>query len=152
MGWQADGQVTVSRLLLEAVDATLTAEGSANIENDTLPFDGRLTLQAANLSRLAALADPGIVRHRGKIEATINNARRAEELIEKEGSLRGFFWRFEAEAAAEPQSQTTSVESVALSKDLKKRGWKFVGPTTMFALMEATGVFDPHLVGCRRRR
>lgn len=97
------------------------------------------------------LGDAGIIRHRGKIEATINNARRAEELIENEGSLPGFFWRFEAEAAAEPQSQTTSVESVALSKDLKKRGWKFVGPTTMFALLQASGIVNDHAVQCVTR-
>ncbi|WAC57010.1 DNA-3-methyladenine glycosylase I [Gordonia sp. SL306] len=94
------------------------------------------------------LTDAGIVRHRGKIEAVINNARRAEELIESEGSLSAFFWRYEPEAEPEPQSQTTSAESVALSKDLKKRGWKFVGPTTMFALMQASGIVNDHAQDC----
>ncbi|WP_097273444.1 DNA-3-methyladenine glycosylase I [Streptomyces sp. TLI_55] len=81
------------------------------------------------------LGDAGIVRHRGKIEAVINNARLAEDLIEREGSLAAFVWHYEPDAAdlAEPQTASTSPASVALSKDLKKRGWKFVGPTTVFA-------------------
>ncbi|MEE4023753.1 DNA-3-methyladenine glycosylase I [Gordonia sp. PKS22-38] len=103
----------------------------------------------ADVARL--LADAGIVRHRGKIEATINNARRAEELIESEGSLPGFFWRYESDAEAEPQSQTTSAESIALSKELKKRGWKFVGPTTMFALLQASGIVNDHALECVTR-
>ncbi|NDZ97376.1 DNA-3-methyladenine glycosylase I [Streptomyces sp. SID6673] len=94
------------------------------------------------------LADAGIVRHRGKIEAVINNARRAEELIEREGSLSAFFWRYEPDTEPEPQTQTTSAESIALSKDLKKRGWKFVGPTTMFALMQASGIVNDHAHDC----
>ncbi|MFW0797254.1 DNA-3-methyladenine glycosylase I [Gordonia sp. CPCC 205515] len=100
----------------------------------------------ADVARL--LGDAGIVRHRGKIEAAINNAQRAEELIEVEGSLPGFFWRYEPTAEPEPQSMTTSPESVALSKELKKRGWKFVGPTTMFALMQASGIVNDHAEDC----
>ncbi|MYR08305.1 DNA-3-methyladenine glycosylase I [Gordonia sp. SID5947] len=97
------------------------------------------------------LGDPGIVRHRGKIEAVINNARRAKELIESDGSLSAFFWRYEPESEPEPHSQTTSPESIALSKDLKKRGWKFVGPTTMFALMQASGIVNDHAEECVAR-
>ncbi len=100
----------------------------------------------ADVTRL--LGDAGIIRHRGKIEAVINNAQRAAELIDGEGSLPSFFWRYEPESAPEPQSQTTSPESIALSKDLKKRGWKFVGPTTMFALMQASGIVNDHAVDC----
>ncbi|MDL9946422.1 DNA-3-methyladenine glycosylase I [Gordonia sp. ABSL11-1] len=100
----------------------------------------------ADVTRL--LGDAGIIRHRGKIEAVINNAQRAAELIEREGSLPAYFWRYEPESAPEPQSQTTSPESIALSKDLKKRGWKFVGPTTMFALMQASGIVNDHAVEC----
>ncbi|ROZ98311.1 DNA-3-methyladenine glycosylase I [Gordonia sp. OPL2] len=97
------------------------------------------------------LGDAGIIRHRGKIEAVINNAQRAAELIEDEGSLPAYFWRYEPAVAPEPQSQTTSPESIALSKDLKKRGWKFVGPTTMFALMQASGIVNDHAVECVTR-
>ncbi len=94
--------------------------------------------------------DAGIVRHRGKIEAVINNARRAMELIEREGSLAAFFWRHEPDPlrAAEPQSASTSDESVALSKELKKQGWKFVGPTTVYAFMQAMGLINDHAIGC----
>lgn len=96
------------------------------------------------------LGDAGIIRHRGKIEATINNARRACEMVEQEGSLARFFWSFEPAAVRleEPQSSSTSLESVALSKELKNRGWKFVGPTTAFAFMQAMGLINDHANGC----
>lgn len=82
------------------------------------------------------LKNAGIVRHRGKIEAVINNAKRALEMVKQEGSLAAFFWRYEPEVKQPSKSQidSTSVESIALSKDLKKLGWKFVGPTTAYAL------------------
>jgi len=96
------------------------------------------------------LGDAGIVRHRGKIEAVINNARRAQELVEREGSLAAFVWRFEPGAGelAEPQSASTSPASIALSKALKRLGWKFVGPTTVYAFMQAMGVINDHVEGC----
>ncbi|WP_341503817.1 DNA-3-methyladenine glycosylase I [Gallaecimonas sp. GXIMD4217] len=99
------------------------------------------------------LQDAGIVRHRGKIEAVINNARRALELREQEGSLAAFFWGFEprAEALAEPQTVSSSPASVALSKALKKRGWKFVGPTTVYAFMQAMGLVNDHVADCVTR-
>ena len=99
------------------------------------------------------LQDEGIVRHRGKIEAVINNARRAREMVEREGSLAAFFWRYEPDGAslAEPQSASTSAESVALSKELKRRGWKFVGPTTAYAFMQAMGLINDHVGGCVAR-
>ncbi|MEQ9635781.1 MAG: DNA-3-methyladenine glycosylase I [Devosia marina] len=97
------------------------------------------------------LADKGIVRHRGKIEAVINNAARAQELIAEAGSIAAFVWRYEARTPAPPQSQTTSPESIALSKALKKRGWKFVGPTTVFAFMQAMGLVNDHAEGCVSR-
>lgn len=103
---------------------------------------------AKDVARL--LADEGIVRHRGKIEAVINNAQRAVELQKEQGSLAAYFWRYEADPAAgvEPQTASTSAESVALSKDLKKRGWKFVGPTTVYAFMQAMGLVNDHARGC----
>lgn len=94
------------------------------------------------------LGDAGIVRHRGKIEAVINNARRAQELVEQEGSLAAFIWRYEPKDPAEPQTVSTSPESIALSKELKKRGWKFVGPTTVFAFMQAMGLINDHVERC----
>ncbi len=105
------------------------------------------------------LADAGIVRHRGKIEAAINNARRAEELAEAEGSLAAYFWRFAPEEADRPDRITWAAVSAmaetpasrALSKDLKKRGWRFVGPTTMYAFMQAMGLVNDHVEGCAAR-
>ena len=94
--------------------------------------------------------DPGIVRHRGKIEAVVNNARRAQELVGQEGSLAAFVWRYEPDPAeiVRPQSASTSAQSIALSKALKKRGWKFVGPTTVYAFMQAMGLVNDHLEDC----
>jgi len=99
------------------------------------------------------LQDEGIVRHRGKIEAVINNARRARELADAEGSLAAFFWRYEPAAAdiGTPQTASTSSASIALSKELKKRGWKFVGPTTVHAFMQAMGLINDHQEGCAIR-
>lgn len=99
------------------------------------------------------LKDEGIVRHRGKIEAVINNAKRARELIEKEGSLAAYFWRYEPDVKqlAKPQTVSTSDESIALSKDLKKMGWKFVGPTTAYAFMQAMGLVNDHASDCAIR-
>jgi DNA-3-methyladenine glycosylase I len=103
------------------------------------------------------LADAGIVRHRGKIEATINNARRAVELVQAEGSLAGYVWRFEPASRtgrldrARLAELTLTAESTALAKDLKKRGWRFVGPTTAYAFMQAMGLVNDHLHGCDAR-
>jgi DNA-3-methyladenine glycosylase I len=99
------------------------------------------------------LGDAGIVRHRGKIEAAIHNASRAIEMVEQEGSLAAYFWRHEPDAGevGVPQTASTSATSVAVSKDLKKRGWKFVGPTTVFAFMQAMGLINDHSEGCVTR-
>lgn len=94
------------------------------------------------------LGNSGIIRHRGKIEATINNAKRAQEMVQEEGSLAAFFWRFEPSAPSNPIIQSTSPESIALSKELKARGWKFVGPTTMYAFMQAMGMVNDHAQNC----
>jgi len=99
------------------------------------------------------LCDSGIVRHRGKIEAVINNAQRVKELIDKEGSLAAFVWSYEPDTnqVRVPQSASTSPESISLAKELKKRGWKFVGPTTVYAFMQAMGLFNDHVEGCVTR-
>jgi DNA-3-methyladenine glycosylase I len=96
------------------------------------------------------LKNDGIVRHRGKIEAVINNARRAQELAAHEGSLAAYVWRYEtsADRRARPQTASTSAQSIALSKDLKKRGWRFVGPTTVYAFMQAMGLINDHAEEC----
>jgi len=107
----------------------------------------------------ALLQDAGIVRHRGKIESTIHNARRACELVEEKGSLAAYLWSFEPPPRDRPARLTWQVlramsqtpASTALSKDLKRRGWTFVGPTTMQALMQAMGLVNDHLHGCAVR-
>jgi DNA-3-methyladenine glycosylase I len=111
-------------------------------------FNKMARFTESDVARL--LADAGIVRHRGKIEAVIHNARCAQEMVAREGSLAAFFWRYEPKPAdlAEPQTVSTSAESVALSKELKKRGWKFVGPTTVYAFMQAMGLVNDHAQGC----
>ncbi|KOF54203.1 MULTISPECIES: DNA-3-methyladenine glycosylase I [unclassified Achromobacter] len=97
----------------------------------------------------ALLADAGIVRHRGKIEAVVNNARRALEMQEREGSLGAFFWGHEAPAGSpSTYGASTSPQSEALSRALKKLGWKFVGPTTVYAFMQSVGMVNDHSPDC----
>ena len=111
----------------------------------------------ADVKRL--LADAGIVRHAGKIASTINNAKRVIELRREFGSLGAYVWKMEPDAASRParithavaKAMSTSAASIALSKDLKKRGWSFVGPTTMYAFMQAMGLVNDHLEGCASR-
>jgi DNA-3-methyladenine glycosylase I len=94
------------------------------------------------------LQDAGIVRHRGKIEAAINNAQRAVELVEQEGSLAAYVWGFEPDRADRTPLLPQTPESQAMAKDLKRRGWRFVGPTTVYAFMQAMGLVNDHLEGC----
>ena len=112
---------------------------------------------ARDVQRL--LKDAGIIRHRGKIESTINNAKRALELIDEQGSLAAYFWSWEPESSKRPKKisretlKTMSIteQSTALSKDLKKRGWTFVGPTTCYAFMQAMGLVNDHIHDCHVR-
>jgi DNA-3-methyladenine glycosylase I len=105
------------------------------------------------------VADAAIVRHRGKIESARNNAKRALEIVDEFGSLAAYFWRFEPAASTRPEMLTrdvlagmpTSAESTALSKDLKRRGWTFVGPTTVYAFMQAMGLVNDHVHDCATR-
>lgn len=106
---------------------------------------------AQDVQRL--LGDAGIVRHRGKIESTINNAQRALSLIDERGSLAAYVWSFEPPHPHRPADgpspiPATSPASIAMSKDLKKRGWSFVGPTTVYAFMQAMGMTNDHIEGC----
>ena len=99
------------------------------------------------------LQNAGIVRHQGKIRATVNNAKCALELVEEAGSLAVFFWRYAPDPSPDfkPQTASTSDQSVALSKELKKRGWRFVGPTTVYAFMQAAGLVNDHAFDCSIR-
>ncbi|SIT65713.1 DNA-3-methyladenine glycosylase I [Ectothiorhodosinus mongolicus] len=99
------------------------------------------------------MQDAGIIRHRGKIRAVIHNAARVPRLLEEEGSLASFIWRFAPDdsVAHVPQSVTTSPESLALAKALKSRGWKFVGPTNMYAFMQSMGLINDHETDCAIR-
>jgi DNA-3-methyladenine glycosylase I len=128
-------------------------------ENFRAAFDGFAFEKVARygpkeVERL--LLDAGIVRHRGKIESTINNAKRCCDLVDEVGSLAEYVWRFEPDSKSRPKKLTwetlrtmaTSPQSVALAKDLKKRGWSFVGPTTVYAFMQAMGLVNDHIDGC----
>ncbi len=105
------------------------------------------------------MKDAGIVRHRGKIESTINNAKRACEMAEEFGSLGAFFWKYEPDDANRPKlldyktlkTLCKTPESTALSKDLKRRGWSFIGPTTAYAFMQAMAMVNDHMEGCFAR-
>jgi DNA-3-methyladenine glycosylase I len=122
-------------------------------------FDAERIAQFDESDVARLLADAGIVRHRGKIESTINNARRVLELRAEFGSLSAYAWRFQPASGSRPKRLTlaalkamsTSPESIAMSKDLKKRGWTFVGPTTVYAFMQAMGLVNDHLDGCHVR-
>jgi DNA-3-methyladenine glycosylase I len=120
-------------------------------------FERVARFTARDVERL--LGNAGIVRHRGKIESTRNNAQRARELAGEFGSLAAYFWKFEPQAKGRPTRLTrewlagmaTSPESVALSRDLKRRGWTFVGPTTVYAFMQAMGLVNDHVHRCAIR-
>lgn len=122
-------------------------------------FDIRAVARYGEADVRRLLGDAGIVRHRGKIEAVIGNAARAIELQREFGSLARYFWRFEVDAGKRPKRLTAQVlrgfttapESVALSRDLKRRGWGFVGPTTMYAFIQAMGLVNDHQHDCHVR-
>jgi DNA-3-methyladenine glycosylase I len=144
------------KLCLESFQSGLSwrtiLEKRENFRKAFAGFDFRkiATFDESDVARL--LADAGIVRHRGKIESVINNAKRACEMVESEGSLAAYFWRYEAvEIAGPPVFRATSPESERLSKDLRKRGWKFLGPTTTYAFMQAMGMVNDHAADCVTR-
>jgi len=120
-------------------------------------FDQVARYNQRSVERL--LKDAGIVRHRGKIESTINNAKRAQQLEKEFGSLSKYFWQYVPPAKERPRKLTHAAlmklaktpTSAALSKDLKNRGWTFVGPTTCYAFMQATGLVNDHIEGCAHR-
>ncbi len=120
-------------------------------------FDKVAEYGESDIERL--LGNPGIVRHRGKIVSTINNAKRARELADEAGSLAAWFWKFEPGAEERPKvvdyptliANPTTPTSTRISKELKKRGWTFVGPTTVYAFMQAMGLVNDHIEGCMCR-
>ncbi len=124
---------------------------------DQFDFEKIADYNDADVKRL--LADDGIVRHRGKIESVINNARCALQLREDCGSLAAFFWSFEPGSESRPEAIdhatvkafASTPESAAVSRALKKRNWRFVGPTTCYAFMQSMGLVNDHLDGCFRR-
>ncbi|MGN6307623.1 MAG: DNA-3-methyladenine glycosylase I [Mesorhizobium sp.] len=124
---------------------------------DGFDFDRVAKFTDVDVERL--LTNAGIIRHRGKIVSTINNAKRARELADEAGSLAAFFWRFEPAADERPtvvdlahiRANPTTAVSTRISKELKKRGWSFVGPTTVYAFMQAMGLVNDHLEGCTCR-
>lgn len=149
-----DDQRLFEKLCLEGFQSGLSWRTIlAKRENFRAAFHGFDYDRVANFDEnnvAQLLQDSGIIRHRGKIEAVIHNAKRAQEMVSREGSLAAFFWRYEPTSAPSAQSPapSTSTESIALSKELKKRGWKFVGPTTAYAFMQAMGMVNDHAQEC----
>ena len=121
---------------------------------DNFEFDRVANFTEGDIERL--LGNAGIVRHRGKIVSTINNAKRARALADETGSLAAWFWRFEPQPHERPalidhatlMAMPKTETSIRISKDLKKRGWSFVGPTTVYAFMQAMGLVNDHIEGC----
>jgi len=159
----ADERRLFEKICLEGFQAGLSWLTILNKrENFRLAF---ANFDAERLSRFdesdvkRLLLDTGIVRHGGKIASTINNAKRVIELRREFGSLAAYVWKIEPDAVSRPprithevaKAMTCSTASIALSKDLKKRGWTFVGPTTMYAFMQAMGLVNDHLEGCASR-
>jgi DNA-3-methyladenine glycosylase I len=130
-----------------------------NFRRAFVDFDADRVARFTGRDVARLLKDEGIIRHRGKIESTINNAHRAIEMREEFGSLNDYIWRWQPNGKSRPKRITrealmrmaTTAESVALSKDLRKRGWTFVGPTTVYAFMQAIGLVNDHVEECAIR-
>lgn len=154
----ADDQRLLEKLCLESFQSGLSwrtiLAKRENFRKAFYHFDFNKVARFTDKDVARLLQDQGIVRHRGKIEAVINNAQRAKELVREKGSIAAYIWQFEPDldTQAAPQTASTSEVSIALSKDLKKRGWKFVGPTTVYAFMQAMGLINDHLEDCKSRK
>lgn len=153
----ADDQRLFEKICLESFQSGLSwrtiLAKRENFRRAFADFDFRVVAAFDDTDVVRLLADAGIIRHRGKIEAVINNARRCCDLVDAEGPFAAFVWRFEPleDRPASPV-RATSPASVAFSKELKKRGWKFVGPTTAHAFMQAMGLINEHSEGCAMRQ
>lgn len=147
-----DDRRLFEKLCLESFQSGLSwrtiLEKRENFRSAFCGFDAARIAEftAEDVQRL--LADPGIVRNRAKIEAVVHNAGCALELAEQEGSLARFVWSFEPEQPPAPQSVTVSPASRAMATELKRRGWKFLGPTTVLAFMQSMGLINDHAEDC----
>lgn len=150
----ADDQRLFEKLCLESFQSGLSwrtiLAKRENFRKAFKQFDFNKVARFAEKDVERLLQDAGIVRHRGKIEAVINNAQRCKELIKEQGSLAAYVWSYEPDPTTlgKPQTESVSDASKAMSKDLKKRGWKFVGPTTVYAFMQAMGLINDHTEDC----
>ena len=156
-------QILFQKICLEGFQAGLSwltvLRKRDNFLKEFDKFDFKKVSQYGDKDISRCLVNPGIIRHRGKIESTINNAKKAIELVNEFGSLASFFWSFEPSIKNRPEKLTYAVasqltmstESIALSKALKKRGWTFVGPTICYSFMQAMGIVNDHILGCSRR-
>ncbi len=163
-GWPVHDDVRLfEKICLEGFQSGLSwltiLRKRENFRKAFADFDYRRVARFNRRSVERLLEDAGIIRHRGKIESTINNAKLALELEEEYGSLSAFFWEYRPPADERPRRMTKSAlmklsktpTSAALSKELKRRGWTFVGPTTLYAFMQAMGLVNDHLEGCFTR-
>lgn len=155
----ADDHRLFEKLCLEGFQAGLSwltiLRKRENFRDAFAAFDYAKVAEFGEADVARLLSDAGIVRHRGKIEAAINNAERAVELVAQEGSLARFVWSFEPTHRSRQLHQgevpSTTDESRALAREFKRRGWRFVGPTTVYAFMQAMGLVNDHLTGCHAR-
>ena len=157
-----DDRRLFEKLCLEGFQAGLSwltiLRKRANFRRAFARFDPAAVARFAAPDVRRLLGDAGIVRHRGKIEAVIHNARRYLALREEGSSLAEFVWRYAPDPAARPARvsrasiPSESAESRALSRELKRRGWRFVGPTTAYAFSQAMGLVNDHIVGCAHHR
>jgi DNA-3-methyladenine glycosylase I len=159
----ADDRRLFEKLCLEGFQAGLSwltiLRKRENFRRAFAGFDPARVARFGARDTARLLQDAGIIRHRGKIESTIQNARRALELQREFGSIASYVWQFEPKPSDRPRRITraslmrmaTSPASITLSKDLRKRGWTFVGPTTVYAFMQAMGLVNDHIEGCPAR-
>jgi len=161
-GFPVDDDVRLfEKLSLEGFQAGLSwltiLRKRENFRRAFAGFDSNAVARFGERDVTRLLGDASIIRHRGKIEAVINNAQRALELVEEQGSLAGYIWSFEPSPRrgkldrARLAQLALTPESTALAKDLKRRGWRFVGPTTVYAFMQSMGLVNDHLDGCETR-
>ncbi|NJM98192.1 MAG: DNA-3-methyladenine glycosylase I [Phormidesmis sp. RL_2_1] len=159
----ADDQKLFEKICLEGFQSGLSwltiLRKRENFRAAFAGFDFERVAQYTEEDVARLLQNQGIVRHRGKVGSVINNAKRAIALAESFGSLAAYFWQYEPSASARPQrcdyatlmALTKTPESTAMSRDLKKRGWSYVGPTTAYALMQSIGIVNDHVEGCQAR-
>jgi DNA-3-methyladenine glycosylase I len=152
---QGDDRLLFEKLCLEGFQSGLSwrtiLAKRENFRRAFHGFDFRKVARFTERDVERLLKDAGIIRHRGKIEAAINNAKRAVEVVKREGSLASFLWRYAPDPTIGPSTAATTEESTALSKALKKDGWKFVGPTTVYAFMQSMGLVNDHVAECVTR-